>query len=414
MSEAARCLVITGLRLDRLGSDRHGVYQRFRMLLDAVAQAGFELDIVCAGGGADDVVARRHIEQELAVHWHRKVRVQALLRTRPDRRTPYLFQQVMACLSPSLGIGHRSAVAGGQLGAVRDALRQQPALILAHRLSCMGLLSEQTALPPVLFDLDDVEHVVASRRAARLPPGREKWFAWASVPVLKRQTGLAVRRAHRTFVCADADVHLVRELSRVSPERVMKVSNGVNSMPSCDRQIVSAPVFLMVGIYSYEPNAEGAAFFVREVWPLVLAKRPDAQLWLVGARGDLIDMPSPKPAGVKVWGFVDELSAVYARAMVVVCPILVGGGTRLKLIEAAMRGMPIVSTTVGAEGLSFKPESEILLRDGPRELADACLMLVGNPAQARNLGERAFQAARTLYARERIVADLAQVMCRVV
>lgn len=412
MSKAARCLVVTGLRLDRLGQTRHGIYQRFRMLLDAAAQAGFALDVVCARPPecADDVATSAHIEQELASHWHIEARVQALLRTQPDRRTPYLLQQLLGCLSPVLSIGYRAAVAGGQVVAVTDALKQRPALVLAHRLPSMSLLSGQADLPPTFFDMDDVEHVVARRRAAQLPAGREKWITQAGIWAIKKMESRAVRRAHRTLVCADDDARLLSRLVGVPPERVMTVPNGVAAGPSRDQNTDVAPVFLMVGIYSYEPNAEGAAFFVREVWPRVQATRPDAQLWLVGSAGDTIPMPSPMPPGVKVMGFVDDLDAVYAEAAVVVCPILTGGGTRVKLIEAAMRGMPIVSTTIGAEGLALAPESEILLRDDPAALAEACLALVSDPSQARALGERAFRSAQALYDRQRIASRLAEAM----
>lgn len=412
MSKAARCLVVTGLRLDRLGQTRHGIYQRFRMLVDAAAQAGFAVDVVCAhpADGQDDAATRGRIEQELADHWRLDAQVLDLLRLEADRRTPYLLQQVLGCLSPSHSIGHRAAVAGGQLVAVSNALNRKPALVLAHRLPSMGLLTGRAGLPPTFFDMDDIEHVVASRRAAALPPGREKWITLAGIPALKSLERQAVRCAHRTLVCADGDARLLSRLAGVRPDRVMTVPNGVAAGPVRHARADRGAVFLMVGIYSYEPNAEGAAFFVREVWPHVLAKRPDAQLWLVGSAGERIPMPSPMPAGVKVLGFVDDLDAMYEKSAVVVCPILTGGGTRVKLIEAAMRGMPIVSTTIGAEGLSLQSEQEILLRDQPGELADACLGLVADPARAQALGDRALKAAQALYDRERISARLAAAM----
>lgn len=412
MSEGARCLVITGLRLDRLGETRHGIYQRFRMLADAAAQAGFALDVVCAQPAEcpDETAARAKIERELADHWQLDAQVLALLRTVPDRRTPYILQQVLGCLSPSFSIGHRAAVAGGQLVAVDDALKRKPALVLAHRLPSMELLAGRAGLPPTFFDMDDVEHVVAARRAAALPPGREKWITRAGIPALKRLERRAVRSAHRTLVCADGDARLLSHLAGVRADRIMTVPNGVAAGPVRRARADRGPVFLMVGIYSYEPNAEGAAFFVREVWPHVLAKRPDAQLWLVGSSGDRIPMPSSVPAGVQVLGFVDDLDAVYEQSAVVVCPILTGGGTRVKLVEAAMRGMPIVSTTIGAEGLSLQSEQEILLRDQPGELAEACLGLIADPARAQALGDRALKAAQALYDRERISARLAAAM----
>lgn len=414
MSEPGRCLVVTGLRLDRLSVDRHGVYQRFRMLLDASVKAGFELDIISAAppGHASEAELRQQIASDVSRHWGLEVRTLPMLRYTPDRRTPYILQEVMACLHPRFSTGFRAAVAGGQLPSIREALRQRPSLILAHRLSIMTVLSCARDLPPSVFDMDDIEHVVSRRWAKQLPPGREKWLTMARVPAIKVCERQAVRRAHRTLVCSEADALLLRRLAGVSADRVLAVPNGVDVAKGNRPRNSSSrrPVVLMVGVFTYKPNAEGAAFFVREVWPRVLSVRPDAQLCFVGAGGEHIPMPSPRPSGVIIRGFVDELEEVYGEASVVVCPILTGGGTRIKLLEAALHGLPIVSTTLGAEGLALKSDAEILVRDDPQGMADACLDLLANPAHSNRLGLRARQAAITLYDRENITQKLAGVM----
>lgn len=106
-------------------------------------------------------------------------------------------------------------------------------------------------------------------------------------------------------------------------------------------------------------------------------------------------------------GFVDDLQSWYRRARVVCCPIHYGAGTRVKIIEAAAHAKAIVSTRLGAEGLNFEDEREIILRDAPAQLAQACVRLLGDPQAARQLGRAALQKARGTYERGAVVDQLA-------
>lgn len=170
----------------------------------------------------------------------------------------------------------------------------------------------------------------------------------------------------------------------------------------------AGPVLLMVGIYSYEPNSEGARHFIRHVWPRVQQAVPHAQAWFVGASPQSIGAQADMPEGVRLLGFVDDIEAVYAQAGVVICPILTGGGTRVKLIEAAMRDKPIVSTTVGAEGLGFVDGQHALLRDDAEGFAEACIALLSRPEKGRLMGTAAKRFAADRYDRRRIADALAE------
>ena len=106
-------------------------------------------------------------------------------------------------------------------------------------------------------------------------------------------------------------------------------------------------------------------------------------------------------------GFVDDLLPWYRRARVVCCPIHHGGGTRVKIIEAAANAKAIVSTRVGAEGLEFTDGSEIILRDDPGEIAAECIRLLGDPRAAATLGAAALRKARSIYEKSAVVDQLA-------
>jgi glycosyltransferase involved in cell wall biosynthesis len=115
------------------------------------------------------------------------------------------------------------------------------------------------------------------------------------------------------------------------------------------------------------------------------------------------------PPGVEFLGFVQDLDALYARSRVVVAPILTGGGTRVKIIEAALYGRPVVSTTLGAEGLELSAErGELVIADDGEVFAQAVVGLLRDNARAAKVGAAGFQACRNRYCEEvvhRIIQD---------
>jgi glycosyltransferase involved in cell wall biosynthesis len=108
--------------------------------------------------------------------------------------------------------------------------------------------------------------------------------------------------------------------------------------------------------------------------------------------------------GVEFTGFVDDLEGLYQRSRVVCAPILAGGGTRIKIIEAAAYGKAVVATRVGAEGLNMRDGVELLLRDDPGSFADACLQLLNDAVLCERLGRAAYATVVRCYDRANIVS----------
>ena len=193
------------------------------------------------------------------------------------------------------------------------------------------------------------------------------------------------RHDRRTFPLYDRlvavsqdDAGAARSLADVP---VDLVPNGVATdelTPRPERE--GPPTLLFTGTMSHPPNAEGIGWFVRRVLPKV----PDARLLVVGR-----DPPERvrRLAGerVDVTGAVPDIAPYFERATVVVVPLLSGGGTRLKILEALAAGRAVVSTTIGAEGLDVVHERDILLADGVDELAAAPNRLLGDPELRRTL-----------------------------
>jgi glycosyltransferase involved in cell wall biosynthesis len=147
---------------------------------------------------------------------------------------------------------------------------------------------------------------------------------------------------------------------------------------------------VFVGSMNYIPNVDAAEFFVNDVLPLIARERPDVTFTIVGARPSAAVRRLAEDPRVSVTGPVDDVRPYYAAAAAAVVPLRAGGGVRMKILEGMALGVPMVSTTIGAEGLSLEHGRELLIGDTPQELADAAIGLLRDPA----LGDRLARAAR--------------------
>ena len=145
------------------------------------------------------------------------------------------------------------------------------------------------------------------------------------------------------------------------------------------------------GSMDWLANQDAIEFFLAEVWPLVLTRHPDARFTVIGRSppAKLIEAGARFGDSVQFTGFVDDIRDYQRGAVVNVIPIRVGGGTRLKVYEAMAIGTPVVSTTIGVEGLPVEHTAHYLNADQPNEFADAVVELLQNPQLAEQLARRA-------------------------
>jgi glycosyl transferase family 1 len=341
--------------------------------------------------------ACKAMERELSAAWGLDVSVVASVSDAPST-TRWIIQQAASVFNYARTPLIRLRVTPARALVAAEVARR-PAFILAHRLPAMHVLRSTPGVEmPVVFDLDDVEHVIARRSAQQDPSVRNKVFGWMTVPSLFFEERRGVNRATRTLVCSQVDATRMRKVFRSDAIDVVP-----NALPLPDRvaSLVSNKIMLMVAAYGYEPNADAAQFFITQVLPLIRAREPDAELHLVGASPQSIPSFDRKPAGVRFLGYADDLAATYARARIVICPIRYGGGTRVKLVEAAGWGKPIVSTTIGAEGLGMVNGTDALIADSAQGFADACISLLNDDELckaisrgARSLAEQSFDGRR--------------------
>jgi glycosyltransferase involved in cell wall biosynthesis len=176
-------------------------------------------------------------------------------------------------------------------------------------------------------------------------------------------------------------------------DHVRVVPNGVDTALFAPAE--DAPTegyILFTGSMDYAPNVEAACYFAREVLPLVRRQAPAASLHIVGTRPKA-EVLALACDDVVVHGFVPDMRPYYREAALVVAPLLRGGGTRVKILEAAACAKAVVSTTLGAEGLDLRPGADIVLADTAETFAAAVTRLLVDPMRCRRLGRSARAAA---------------------
>ena len=159
------------------------------------------------------------------------------------------------------------------------------------------------------------------------------------------------------------------------------------------------------------PNEDGIFYFANEIFPLILAKVPDASLCVVGRNPSqrLRDLAARIP-NIQLTGWVEDVRPYLAQRAVCVVPLRIGGGTRLKIYEAMSMAKAVVSTSIGAEGLPVRSGEHLLVADTPSSFAESTLQLLGDPSLRDQLGRRARLLVEQNYSWARVSSDFSQVL----
>jgi glycosyltransferase involved in cell wall biosynthesis len=164
-------------------------------------------------------------------------------------------------------------------------------------------------------------------------------------------------------------------------------------------------VLVYVGNMGYLPNVDAMTHFCGEVLPLVRQQVPDAELWIVGIN-PLPEVQALAGEGVYVTGAVDDVRAYYQKSKVCVVPLRAGGGTRLKILESMALNRPVVSTSIGCEGLDLEPGTHLRVADDPQSFARDVVELLQNKNLRQQITTQALQHVRQVYDWDGIAAQL--------
>lgn len=160
------------------------------------------------------------------------------------------------------------------------------------------------------------------------------------------------------------------------------------------QSIPAAPQLLFVGGFHWPPNVQGVRWFIQEVLPRLRAQIPGVRF---SAIGKLPPQDFLSVEGVTAPGYVDDLEPYYAQSRAFVVPLLAGGGMRVKILDAWMHGLPVVSTSIGAEGIQYTAGQDIAIADDPDEFARRLLDLLTSDEEYLRLGHGGRKAVEERY-----------------
>ena len=370
---------------------KYGVAKRnFHLLVELAKQ--HELTVVSNGTEEEERGFRRYFEKHVK-------RIVFIRRERPRwaNGLMYILNTLAGRATPRLFLSH------AMQEAVDDVMSEGEIDAVICSVLHLGFLRFPPGVP-LIGNTQNVEYDVARRSFREADTGLRKIRYFLEYHALRREELRVARKFHLILPSSERD----REIfARDLPDLPMVViDNGVDTeyfAPRDDAAERNTVVF--TGAMSYYPNDHGIRSFLDHVWPLIRARITDARLCIVGTdpSAQLLQRASDD---VVITGYVNDVRDYMARAGVFIMPLFIGGGTRIKALEAMAMKKAIVSTTIGCEGLPVRHDTSVLIADSPEEFASAVVRVLGDQALARRLGEAGYGLVHECYRWEKIAANL--------
>ncbi len=266
--------------------------------------------------------------------------------------------------------------------------------------------------PLITYDAHNAEWILQQRACltdlknpARWPAAIYSWIQWHR---LRQAEANILQSVDHTIAMSAQDKVALRDLVFDAPITV--IANGVDLQEYT--HFSGEPIhydLVFTGKMDFRPNVDAVLWFAQQVLPLIQEQRPGTTFAIVGQRPHpRLDVLHDHPE-ITITGFVDDVRPYIAGAEVYVAPLRVGGGTRLKILEAMALGKAIVSTTVGAEGFPVGNRQELVLADTPPDFAQVVLGLLENPKRCAELGQTGYTFAHANYGWDSLVPQLEKI-----
>ena len=290
-------------------------------------------------------------------------------------------------------------------------------LVHADQLTMAQFAIGDASFPPVIFDAHNAVWTIVDRMRDTAPFFLKPVLAVETQRV-KKYEGLLLEKVACTLAVTSIDREaLLAAWRSVSADRleetprveVIPIAVDTGQLQPVMRKSDSQNI-LTLGTLHYPPNADGIRWFANEVFPLVKQQVPGVTLTIVGKNPpqDFLQM-AEQGSGIHVTGYVPDLLPCMEDAAVLVVPVRAGGGMRVRILEAFAFAMPVVTTTVGLEGIEANIGGDVLVEDSPVRFANAVARLLKAPAIADQLGAQGRVLAETRYDWQKVLRQVEQV-----
>jgi glycosyltransferase involved in cell wall biosynthesis len=278
-----------------------------------------------------------------------------------------------------------------------DRLAQEQRFDVAHADQLnMAQYAQRVSGAFKILDAHNALWLLYKRLWETMSPEPRKWLLGRDWRMLKAYEGRVVREFDAVTAVIDNDHAALQEAAGEAVNiTVIPITVDTDEVTPVARQPGTNHI-LHIGTMYWPPNIDAIKWFVRQVHPLIRAQRPEVQFDVVGSSppAELVAL-NEAGLGINVTGYVEDPAPYLRQAAVMVVPLLAGGGMRVKILNALAEGIPVVSTTLGCEGIYVTPGRDILVGDTPEEFASQVLRVIDDPT----LGERLSANGRRLMER---------------
>ncbi|RLC78719.1 MAG: glycosyl transferase family 1 [Chloroflexi bacterium] len=277
----------------------------------------------------------------------------------------------------------------------------------------MGQYAERVPGAFKVMDAHNALWLLYQRLWATMSPGPRKWLLGRDWRLLKSYEGRLAREFDALLAVSPEDKAALQEAAGQPVDAtVIPIAIDTDEIQVVEREAEPGHI-LHIGTMYWPPNIDAVNWFVREIYPLIRQQRPDVQFDVVGSRppADLLAL-NDTGQGINVTGYVEDPTPYQQRAAVMIVPLLAGGGMRVKILQSLAEGIPIVSTTLGCEGIGVTDGEDILIADEPGDFAAAVLRVLNDRALAQRLSHNGRRLAETRYDYRRACVALDEVYDR--
>jgi glycosyltransferase involved in cell wall biosynthesis len=364
---------------------------RHRTTMEAVKEAGYELRIIVLDAIDQSFADGNELEVAIREAWGIEVSALFVRYVKPPLTwANYFFYPLFSTKYEREYLAANNAQLLAQLS---DAMSGMDAVIAVRDFACLAAQNTRRRYPkhrmPIIYDTEDISHVRFSRMARDGSLYGSKRLLLAQQSARQSLDRELIESAESTLVCSDHDRGLLKALA---PQAV--VETVVNVGTPMIKQIESADgeSLVFVGSLYYAPNIQACKALVNEIMPIVWQKIPNAVLHIAGGGLDVaLKAAFSKDSRIKLYGYVADTDEAFGLGRIFVCPLSSGGGTRLKLIDAGLRDLPIVASKLAAEGLMLVHDKHYLEAESASETAKYCVSLL----ESQSLRTRLVQANKT-------------------